>query len=237
MALTISNNGLAIIKKYEGCKLTAYKCPAGVWTIGYGHTAGVEKGMVITQAKADAYLKADCAKFEKAVNKYYSKYKFNQNQFDALVSFTYNCGAGNLNKLLNYGERSISKISDKITSYNKANGKVLNGLVKRRAEEKALFDKKVAKQKTTKTTTSSSKKVETAKSFNKNYAKNYTTKDKLNLRYGAGKSKSEVLTMPKGARVTCYGYYTKVDGTIWLLVTYSNGSKLYTGFCSKGYLK
>lgn len=235
MALTISKNGLAIIKKYEGCKLTAYKCPAGVWTIGYGHTAGVEKGMVITQAKADAYLKADCAKFEKAVNKYYSKYKFNQNQFDALVSFTYNCGAGNLNKLLNNGERSISEISTKITAYNKASGKVLNGLVKRRAEEKALFDKKVAK--TTKSSSATPKKVETAESFDKYYAKNYTTKDGLNLRYGAGTSKSKVLTMPKGARVTCYGYYTKVDGTIWLLVTYSNGSKLYTGFCSKGYLK
>lgn len=147
MGLNISSNGLKIIKKYEGCRLTAYKCPAGVWTIGYGHTKGVKQGMTITQAKADAYLEADCKTFVKAVNKYYgkgkNKYQFNQNQFDALVSFTYNCGAGNLKILLNGGKRSIAEISKAIPKYTRANGKVLKGLANRRADEKNLFDKKV----------------------------------------------------------------------------------------------
>lgn len=149
MGLNISSNGLKIIKKYEGCRLTAYKCPAGVWTIGYGHTKGVKQGMTITQAKADAYLEADCKTFVKAVNKYYgtgkNKYEFNQNQFDALVSFTYNCGAGNLKTLLDGGKRSFAEISKAIPKYTRANGKVLKGLANRRADEKNLFDKKVTK--------------------------------------------------------------------------------------------
>lgn len=140
MSLTISKKGLNIIKKYEGCRLTAYKCPAGVWTIGYGHTAGVTEGMKITHAQADAFLKADCKSAEKAVNSYYNTYRWNQNQFDALVSFTFNCGSANLKTLLKSGKRTISEISKAITLYDKANGKVLAGLTKRRAEEKALFN-------------------------------------------------------------------------------------------------
>lgn len=143
MAMKISNAGLDIIKKYEGCELEAYRCPAGVWTIGYGHTKGVKKGMKITAAKAESYLKADCKSSEKAVNKYMKKYNFNQNQFDALVSFTFNCGTGNLKSLLDGGKRDIETISEKIPAYCKANGKTLAGLLKRRNSEKALFDKKV----------------------------------------------------------------------------------------------
>lgn len=141
--MKITNAGLDIIKKYEGCRLEAYKCPAGVWTIGYGHTKGVKPGMKITVAKADEYLKSDCKASENAVNKYQKKYNFNQNQFDALVSFTFNCGAGNLKTLLDNGNRDIDTISKKIPLYNKAAGKELSGLTKRRNSEKALFDKKV----------------------------------------------------------------------------------------------
>lgn len=140
MSLSISNNCLTLIKNFEGCKLTAYQDSVGIWTIGYGHTTGISKGQIITQAQADAYLKSDCATAEKAVNSYDSKYHWNQNQFDALVSFTFNCGAGNLKTLLNNGQRTITEISSKITAYNKAGGKVLQGLVKRRAAEKELFD-------------------------------------------------------------------------------------------------
>ena len=140
MALSISNNGLSLIKKFEGCKLTAYQDSVGVWTIGYGHTEGVAKGQTITQVQADAFLKADCANAEKSVNSY-TKYNWNQNQFDALVSFTFNCGSGNLKTLLQNGTRTISQISTMITAYNKAGGKVLQGLVNRRAAEKELFDK------------------------------------------------------------------------------------------------
>ena len=144
MNLSISNNGLSWIKRFEGCRLTAYQDSIGIWTIGYGHTSGVSKGQTITQVQADRYLKADCANAEKAVNKYHSKYHWNQNQFDALVSFTFNCGSGNLKKLLNNGQRTIAQISAKIPAYNKAGGKVLRGLVNRRAAEKELFDRPVS---------------------------------------------------------------------------------------------
>ncbi|MCM1089136.1 MAG: lysozyme, partial [Muribaculaceae bacterium] len=86
MGLKTGQAGLDLIKKFEGCRLTAYKCPAGIWTIGYGHTGGVQTGQTITQAQADDLLKKDLAKFEANVNKY-SKYGWRQNEFDALVSF------------------------------------------------------------------------------------------------------------------------------------------------------
>ena len=143
MRLSISNTGLELIKRFEGCRLKAYQDSVGVWTIGYGHTVGVLNGQVITQAQADIYLKTDCANTEKYVNNYDSIYHWNQNQFDALVSFTFNCGNGNLKTLLNNGQRTISEISAKITAYNKAGGKVLQGLVNRRNAEKELFDKVV----------------------------------------------------------------------------------------------
>ena len=141
-----SKKGLEIIKKHEGCRLTAYKDPIGIPTIGYGHTAGVKIGQAITQAQADAYLKQDLWTAEKAVDKYGNTYNWNQCQFDALVSFTFNCGGGNLDKLLAGGKRTVAEISAKLTSYCKAGGKTLTGLVRRRAEERALFDTPVDNQ-------------------------------------------------------------------------------------------
>lgn len=136
--MEISKAGLNLIKKYEGLRLEAYK-PVSTekyWTIGYGHYgADVREGMTITQAQADAYLKQDCASAVKAVNAL--KLNFTQNQFDALVSFTYNCGAGNLKTLCK--NRTIEEIGEKIVLYNKAGGKVLKGLVRRREEEQALY--------------------------------------------------------------------------------------------------
>lgn len=156
--MKISKNGLELIKRFEGCRLTAYYCPAGVLTIGYGHTGSdVKPGMVITYAKADELLRNDVVKFEKAVMRYDSKYHWNQNQFDALVSFAFNIGS--INQLTAYGIRSIAQISSKIPAYNKAGGKVLYGLVRRREEEKKLFDKPVAetqKNPTTSTTITAS---------------------------------------------------------------------------------
>lgn len=130
-----SNKGVELIKSFEGCHLTSYQCPSGVWTIGYGHTAGVCKGMSITQEKADEYLKADLAKYEKYVVN--TGLKLNQNQFDALVSFTYNCGNGNLKTLIK--NRTLDEIAEAMLLYNKSRGKVLSGLVRRRASERALF--------------------------------------------------------------------------------------------------
>ena len=141
----IGQAGLDLIKQYEGCRLAAYRCAAGVWTIGYGHTAGVHSGMTITQAQADAYLQQDVAKFEKYVNN--PAYvpimeQLNQNQFDALVSFAFNLGAGNLRKLCK--GRTAAQIAQAMTQYCKANGKVLAGLRRRRAAEQALFNKPVS---------------------------------------------------------------------------------------------
>lgn len=143
MKLTISENGLALIKRFEGCRLVSYQDSAGIWTIGYGHTSGVSRGQTITQIQADTYLRSDCANAEKAVNRYMDTYHWNQNQFDALVSFAFNCGAGNLNTLLDHGRRSISQISGKIPAYRKSGGRVLQGLINRRTAEKTLFDRPV----------------------------------------------------------------------------------------------
>lgn len=138
--MVTSKKGIALIKKFEGCKLTAYTDPVGVWTIGYGHTKGVKKGQKITEEEAENLLKEDLKTFETGVNLLIlAKYKFNQNEFDALVSFAYNLGLGNLKKLTNGGKRNKGQIADAIPLYNKAGGKVLNGLVKRRNAERELF--------------------------------------------------------------------------------------------------
>lgn len=141
--MNISKNGIDLIKKFEGCRLTAYKCPSGVYTIGYGHTSGVKKGQRITQRQAEAYLREDVAKFENGVNKYVSA-PLNQNQFDALVSFSFNCGLtafknSTLRKKLN--AKDYEGAGKELLRWNKAGGVVLDGLKRRRNAEKALFDK------------------------------------------------------------------------------------------------
>lgn len=143
MTLKTSFRGVSLITTFEGCRLKAYKCPAGVWTIGYGHTSGVKEGDTITQQTADEYLRNDLKKIENSVIKYDSIYHFNQNQFDALVSFTYNCGTANLKSLTQSGNRTIKQISERILLYNKAGGVVLSGLQRRRYAEKELFDSPV----------------------------------------------------------------------------------------------
>lgn len=142
---TIGQAGLKLIMQFEGCRLKAYQCAAGVWTIGYGHTSGVKQGQTITQAQAEEYLRQDCQKFVAYVNN--SAYvpitgQLNQNQFDALVSFAFNCGAGNLQKLCK--GRSAVQIADAMPLYCKAAGKTLTGLVRRRAAEVELFNTPVA---------------------------------------------------------------------------------------------
>lgn len=140
----IGQAGLALIKQFEGCRLIAYQCSAGVWTIGYGHTAGVYKGMKITQAQADAFLKQDIVKFEKYINNpSYVPFtaQLNQNQFDALVSFAFNLGQGNVKKLCT--GRTMNQIPSVMQQYCKAAGKTLPGLQRRRKAEAALYNKKV----------------------------------------------------------------------------------------------
>lgn len=138
----ISDRGVELIAKYEGCRLEAYKCPAGVWTIGYGHTAGVKEGDTLaSEEAAKSLLKEDLAKYAGYVNACVKKgvigFTLNQNQFDALTSFCYNCGNGSLEKLVN--GRDAATVADKLLLYNKGGGKVLPGLVRRREEERELF--------------------------------------------------------------------------------------------------
>lgn len=139
--MTTSESGLNLIKSFEGLRLTAYRCPAGKWTIGYGHTKGVKKGMYISEAVATHFLIQDVQRVESILNSYDVKYHWTQNEFDALASFTFNCGTANLKRLLKYGTRTKSQIANAILLYNKASGRVLRGLVRRRNAERELFVK------------------------------------------------------------------------------------------------
>ena len=144
MKLSISANGVNLIASFEGLSLTAYKAISSekYYTIGYGHYGKeITKDTKITKQEALSLLQSDCKKFEKKVNKYMNTYHFNQNQFDALVSFAYNIG--NIDGLTKNGTRSIKEIERVLPSYNKAGGKVLNGLTKRRNKELELFKQKI----------------------------------------------------------------------------------------------
>ena len=129
---------IEIIKKYEGCRLTAYKCPAGVYTIGYGHTKGVKKNDKITQEKAEEYLQTDLVRFMKNVDKYDKIYHFTNNEYCALLSFAFNLGS--IDQLTAYGTRSKKTIASKMLLYVNCNGKPLRGLINRRRAEFNLFN-------------------------------------------------------------------------------------------------
>ena len=136
----INKSGLNLIKKYEGCRLTSYICPAGVLTIGYGHTGkDVKPNQTITKKKAISLLKKDLARFERHVQSYNYIYEWTDNEFSALVSFAYNIG--NIDQLTAYGTRTRSQIRTAMLKYVKANGKTLAGLVKRRKAELKLFNR------------------------------------------------------------------------------------------------
>lgn len=140
--MTVSDRGVELVARYEGCRLEAYKCPAGVWTIGYGHTAGVQPGQRLSSREAaKSLLKEDLKKYGGYVNSCVKKglitFPLNQNQFDALTSFCYNCGNGSLQKLVS--GRDAATVADKLLAYNKGGGKVLAGLTRRREEERTLF--------------------------------------------------------------------------------------------------
>jgi lysozyme len=130
------------LKKSEGCSLTAYKCPAGVWTIGYGHTNGVKQGDKITPYQAEQFLKEDLVKFEDIANK--TKHiGGSQGRFDAIVDFIYNCGAANWNSstLKKYIEcgKATWEIQEQFLRWVNGGGKKLGGLVSRRIWEAARF--------------------------------------------------------------------------------------------------
>lgn len=136
-----SSNALQMIAGHEGLRLEAYLCPAGVWTIGYGHTKGAKPGMTITRQRAKALLKEDLLTAENTVNRLHLK--INQNQFDALVSFVFNVGSGNFlrSTLLKKIQANANDpaIAEEFNKWNRGGGRVLPGLVKRRQQEAELY--------------------------------------------------------------------------------------------------
>jgi lysozyme len=143
--MTLSDAGLALIKQFEGLSLKAYLCPARVWTIGYGTTRGVQPGNQVTEAEAEMLLRDDVSRFERGVAERI-QVPVTQGQFDALVSLAYNIGLSAFGKstllrLLNDSKYSLA--AEQFPRWNKAGGKVLSGLTKRRAAERAMFEGKV----------------------------------------------------------------------------------------------
>lgn len=148
MSRKMGSLGLALLKSFEGKRLNSYDDGVGVWTIGYGTTringVKVTRGMTISDSQAEEYLKADLNSFEKTVNEAV-KVPLNQNQFDALVSLTYNIGSSaftNSTLLRKLNASDYKGASDQFLVWNKGGGKVMRGLVRRREAEKKLFDSK-----------------------------------------------------------------------------------------------
>ena len=140
--MKISKEGIALIKKFEGCKLESYLCAANVPTIGYGSTKDVKMGMTISQERAEELLLEDLEVYEGAVIKAV-EVPLHQHQFDALVSWTFNLGGANLNastmlKVLNKG--AYEDVPYQMKRWNKAGGQVLEGLTRRRLAESLLFE-------------------------------------------------------------------------------------------------
>ena len=142
----ISKTGIDLIKEFEGCHLTAYQDEVGVWTIGYGITNAdksitgttIKSGLKISQSTAEKWLEESLnKKYLPLVMKYDTRYNWNQNEIDALVSFAYNIGS--IDQLTANGSRSRSVIANKMLEYNKAGGKVYRGLTRRREAERKLF--------------------------------------------------------------------------------------------------
>mgnify|MGYP003109902921 FL=1 len=142
--MNISEEGLSLIKKFEGCELKAYRCAANVLTIGYGTTKGVTEDMEITKEEAESLLKEEMHEYEGYINDMV-KVPLEQHQFDAMVSWVFNLGSGNLSsstllKKLNNSE--YDEVPAQIKRWNKAGGKVLDGLIRRREAESLLFQNK-----------------------------------------------------------------------------------------------
>ncbi len=139
--MNIGTKGLDLIRFFEGLELNAYQCAAGVWTIGYGHTKDVQQGMTISEARANEMLAEELNEYESYINGLVTV-ELNQDQFDAMVSWVYNLGVGNLKastllKVLNAGD--YDGVPAQMMRWNKAGGKVLEGLTKRRQAEADLF--------------------------------------------------------------------------------------------------
>lgn len=142
--MKLSQRGIDLIKQFEGYSSKAYPDPAtggAPWTIGYGTTKGVKPGMIITAEQAEKMLRDDVAKFESGVSSLITS-PTTQGQFDAMVSLAYNIGLGNFGKstlLKKHNARCYTCAADQFRVWNRANGKVMNGLTKRRAAERQVY--------------------------------------------------------------------------------------------------
>lgn len=139
--MKISQEGIALIKKFEGCELNAYQCSANVWTIGYGHTKEVTENNECSMEEAEEILVADLEEFEEWVEKLVSV-EMAQNEFDALVAFTFNLGPTNLRTstlLERLNDRKFEDVPAEMKRWNRAGGVVVDGLVRRREAEALLF--------------------------------------------------------------------------------------------------
>lgn len=137
----MTQKGIDLIKKFEGCKLSAYRCPAGIWTIGYGHTNGVYQGQTITQYEADKMLENDVVKFEMGVRNLVGNLP--DNKIDALTSFAFNLGLGALRdstlcRKVKANPNDLT-IRNEFMKWVNAGGKRLQGLVNRRQAEADLY--------------------------------------------------------------------------------------------------
>ena len=142
--MNISQEGLDLIKKFEGCELKAYQDSVGVWTIGYGHTKGVEEGQEITQDEAEEMLASELDEYEGYIRDMV-ECDLEQCQFDALVAWVYNLGPTNLRSstmLKRLNANDLDDVPNQIKRWDKAGGKVLAGLVRRREAESLLFEGK-----------------------------------------------------------------------------------------------
>lgn len=144
MNITDLTPAMDMIKTFEGCSLKAYKCPAGRWTISYGHTAGVREGDVITQEQAELMLQEDVQQYAQELQRLLKDegVEVNINQFNALLDFVYNLGVSALKKstlLKKLKAGDYAGACEEFGKWNKAGGKELAGLTRRRAAEQRLF--------------------------------------------------------------------------------------------------
>ena len=211
--MKISQNGLNLIKQYEGLRLSAYKDPAGIPTIGYGHTKNVVLGQKITEEKAEALLLEDLVIAQTKVSKLDSIYHWNQNEYDALVSFVFNIGS--LTALTKFGSRTKEQIASKMLLYVNAGGKKMQGLVNRRKAEHDLFVSEVPKP---------------------NILANYEigTKHKiivsgLRLRSGASIDAPEIRKLKKSSSYVVKNAILDTDGNIWLQIAEGYAAAIYKG--------
>ena len=209
--MKISQNGLNLIKQYEGLRLSAYKDPAGIPTIGYGHTRNVVLGQKITEEKAEAFLLEDLVIAQTKVSKLDYIYHWNQNEFDSLTSFVFNIGT--LTALTKFGSRSKEEIASKMLLYVNAGGKKMQGLVNRRKSEHDLFLTPVPNE---------------DNSF-KVGQKVKIIVSGLRLRSEATTKSPEIRKLRKGNTYSVNNVVLDPDGNIWLQIAEGYAAAIYKG--------